>query len=165
MADKAKGFTVGKGSGHRGRIVVDDLRGVSQQFVADFFGVTRRAVQKWECPRRDDSKYDLVAVAEWRYRMLEARAEEAMLAGESTAGLERYRRAKAGIAELDLAERSGQLVDRELVRGGLRAVADCWRRVSEDAERRFGGDVFEFLCEGLEEMKRALGKSWLVKGD
>jgi phage terminase Nu1 subunit (DNA packaging protein) len=75
--------------------------------------LTPQAISGWTragCPR-EGGKFDLVQVIAWRESILRAEADEAESAGDSEA-LERLRTARAEIAELELAERRGQLLDR-----------------------------------------------------
>lgn len=66
--------------------------------------------------------------------------DDLMMAGDGreTPAQRRYREAKAGLAELDLAERAGQLVRKEVIRPTLQKFAAILRGGIEQLVRDFG---------------------------
>lgn len=94
--------------------------------VAKLYQVDPSAVSKWvsrdKCPRNADGTFDLAAVIAWREERLSAAAETEKTGGKSEE-LERWRRHRADLAELDLKFRRGQLLDRaEVERGRVERV-------------------------------------------
>ena len=85
--------------------------------VAELYGVTREAVRQWHvkggCPRNEDKTFDLAAVIAWREARLEA--DVADLAGSDNPELQRWRAARADMAEMERDLRRGLLIKREAV--------------------------------------------------
>ena len=121
--------------------------------VARLFGITRSAVSQWPCPRRPDGSYSLPAVVAWKMGNLAADAD---LGSGDSPELERYRRARAGLAELDLQERLKSLVSRSQVRECIVAFAQQIRNVGEHLTRRFGNDAADMLIRGVDDGYRAI---------
>lgn len=87
-------------------------------------GCHRTTVHRWiksGLPRNRDKSFDLPKVIEWLItREKEAVIEEHDLAGNcDSPALERYREARAAIAELDLKVRSGKLVQADTLERSL----------------------------------------------
>jgi phage terminase Nu1 subunit (DNA packaging protein) len=88
--------------------------------VAEVFGVNTRTVQTWKndgMPAEDDGTYNLVKIQEWKHN----KDGPGRKTGNKKNGSEndyedRYRKAKAEQAELDLDERKGLLLKAEDVR-------------------------------------------------
>jgi len=96
-----------------------DLRHVSQVVVVDVLGVSRQSVSRWkDAPRNRDGTYDLAKVVQWRLKRME---EDALLAEEGQAEkgkskqLERLRKLRADMADMDKREREKKLVDADEV--------------------------------------------------
>jgi len=67
---------------------------------------------------------------------------------------ERYRLAKAKLAEHQLAEKEGQIVQVELLRRQWESGIDVVRRAGENLGRRFGPEAQDMFNEALEEGAR-----------
>lgn len=96
---------------------------VSQSVAAEVLGVDARTLRRWKtAPRRTDGRYDLRELVAWRIREVEI---ELLGTGQDTEsrseGLERLRKARAELAELDLQERRGELVAVAAVASDVRA--------------------------------------------
>jgi phage terminase Nu1 subunit (DNA packaging protein) len=76
--------------------------------------------------------------------------EDPLLTAGDSPGLERYRLAKAAHAELDLAERKGELIDREKCRSVLAQWGSVLRRAG-DRIARVNPEASRLLSEGLDE--------------
>jgi hypothetical protein len=76
--------------------------------------------------------------------------------GGDSPGLERYRLAKAKLAELDLEMRKGQLIDRGKARDIFGRWAILIRRMGERLGKRFGPDAAATVNETLESCRAAV---------
>jgi hypothetical protein len=74
--------------------------------------------------------------------------------------LERFREAKANLAELDLQERKGELVPRDEIREGLGRFAARIRGAGDLLERQFGPEAAEILREALDDCTLELDRSF-----
>lgn len=84
-----------------------------------------------------------------KYRFVEG--DGALEGEDESPGLERYRLAKAEMAELDLASRRRDLVDREALVDMLRRFFDGLRKTSEALRRRFGEEAAGVFERGRRE--------------
>ena len=73
-----------------------------------------------------------------------------LLAGGDSPNLERYRGAKADLAEMDLQERRGTHANLEELDGALMRFAGGIRRAGEVLQRRFGNEASDILNEGID---------------
>lgn len=129
--------------------------------------VHRSTVQSWmrdpAFPQKQADGFDLFEVGQWKgardetqkqaERQPKAKAfpqdADPLLSGYDSPGLERYRLAKAGIAELDLRERQGELMNVAEVREFLDSFADILRRASEQLQRQFGRDALLIVTQAI----------------
>lgn len=79
-----------------------------------------------------------------------------LLRGPNTAQLERYRRLKADMVELDLAERKRTLIPRAEIHAALGQIAGILRSASQALGREFGARAQELLLEALEDCDREI---------
>lgn len=77
-----------------------------------------------------------------------------MLAGGDSPALERYREAKAGLAEMDLQERQKSHVNLQSLNDALMRFASTIRRAGEALQRRFGNEASEIMNEAIDEALR-----------
>src|SRR5689334_4674268 len=92
---------------------VDVLKSLTQGAAAHLLGLGPRVFRdKHDAPRNDDGTYDAVAlVAWWRDQaVVGAGGDPELLASGDSPALEKYRAAKAALAELDLLERKRTLI-------------------------------------------------------
>lgn len=105
----------------------------------------------------EPSAYDLSAIAQWRERDLRRKDKRPVgdesgdpdLEGEESPGLERYRLAKAALAELDLDRKRRNVIDRNVAHDGLGRIADLLRQAGERLQRQCGADALGILEEAL----------------
>lgn len=125
--------------------------------VAEHFGVAERTVGTWKntrgMPVEPDSTYDLEKIGKWK-REREARRlvpddDPLMVEGESPA-LERYREARAKLAELELAKKKGEVIEVEIMRPGLDRLVASFRSLGGKLRERFGDGAYEIYCEALD---------------
>lgn len=84
--------------------------------------------------------------------------DDDLMQGEATPALERYRAAKADLAELELQDRRSQTIDRAEMHEKLAKSAATLRRVGEDLERTFGVEALEIYNDGIADAMRALSE-------
>ena len=77
-----------------------------------------------------------------------------MLTGGPSEALERYRAARAAIAELDLKEREGRLVPAGVYMPVMAHLAGILRRAGHRLVREFGNGAGEILNEAIDEFER-----------
>lgn len=91
--------------------------------------------------------------------------DAALLAGERTPALERLQTARAGIAELDLAQKRGDLVDRRDFQALLQRVAHIMRGCGDALQRAYGADAQNVLDEGITEVLREIDRHFATYDD
>jgi hypothetical protein len=142
-------------------------------------GVARSTVQAWmrdpvfptEC---DGGGYFLFDVGQWKGARDEAKRQRECIpeldddlvptAGVSP-GLERFRNAKASLAELDLAERENKLVPIQTVEAGVIEICLSLRTCLEEIQRRFGADAHKLLDDTLREAERRIDELFGSDGE
>lgn len=85
--------------------------------------------------------------------------DEAVTPSDSPA-LERYRLAKAKLAEHEYAVKEGSYLERDMVLEGMNRCAAHIHRGAEALQRQYGNEAADFLREALTEFKRELS-DWL----
>lgn len=125
--------------------------------VAAFFGVNRRTVMDWIARGMPHGKgyYPLDRIQKWKiaYDKNRKSDEDPMLGGDSPA-LEQYRAARARLAELDLAEREGEILRADVMRDTLTRWSALIRDAGEILQRQFGIEASNVLSEALEDAER-----------
>jgi hypothetical protein len=107
-----------------------------------------------DAPRLDSGKYDLRELVPWYVaRQVQASESESLLDGPESPGLERYRLAKAALAELELGERTHKLIDVETARGIMLRWGAALKRYSERLRKRLPGEHRSF-AEALKQCQR-----------
>ena len=136
--------------------------------MAAFFHVAINTVQQWRAkgmPGRP-GRYDLSEVAAWLraegpWRDKRSAIEDDDLAGPADSpGLERYRLAKAKLAELELAKQQRSVMSRDLAREILGRVAAMFRRYGERLSKRHGPEEAVLFNEVLEETRRVFNQEF-----
>src|ERR1019366_10758332 len=102
-----------------------NFRKLTRDELASFYHVTVRTVDRWitdECPRHADGTFDPAKVFQWRL-------DRAVADGSLNLNAERAKLARAQTekAELDLAERRGELIDLQVARREIRAICSAAR--------------------------------------
>lgn len=122
----------------------DDQRQVGQerQFHA------RSVMEAWAAAGRSKRKASVTS------------AEEKELQPEAGAspGLERFRMAKAELAELDLAVKKSELVSRSDMRDCLAQVSTRITEAADELQRRFGPEAFAVLEDCMADAKVRVGR-------
>lgn len=82
-----------------------------------------------------------------------------LLDGGDSPGLERYRNAKADLAEMERDERRGKVIPSDEILPSLQQAAGAMRQAIEHAVRLYGNPVGELLNEALTETEQAWEKA------
>src|SRR5262245_14716913 len=118
---------------------------LTQQAAAQLAGLSGRHLRSTDCPRNPDGTYNAWDVARW---LVERAADDSSDVPGDSPNLERYRAAKAELAEMQAAERRGQLISRERNREFLGRVAAILRQAGE-VIRTFSSEAHQILDEAL----------------
>lgn len=108
-------------------------------------------------PEPRDGLYSVFLVGVWRGRKLETTTnkrpgvDDDEMGDADSPGLERYRLAKAALAELDLAERQKTLLPADTVRDSVNAIALAFRQAGETLQRQFGVEAHAILESAVSE--------------
>jgi hypothetical protein len=80
--------------------------------------------------------------------------DDALMQGDGSPALERYREERAALARMDRLERERVLVRRDEVREGLGRIATIIREAGESLQRQHGLGAAELLFEAMDEARR-----------
>ena len=144
----------------------NDWTARNQVEAAGFFGVAVSTFQLWTkqgCPGKPGN-YPLAEIVQWLrtsgpwrpYAKGSDGADDPMLAAGDSPGLERYRLAKAGLAELELQERHHTLLPVDKVRDVLLRWATLLRRLGERLGKRYGAEAAGAVSDCLNECGRVV---------
>lgn len=142
---------------------------VNQSEVAGFFRVSLDTVATWRKKGMPGSpgRYDLAEVLAWwqsegpgRHRIGHdagnGSLDDLIVAAGDSPNLERYRLAKAQLAELELEQKRRSLIPRDAARSVLGRIASLWRRYGERLGKRHGPEAVLSFNETFEEAKRVI---------
>ncbi len=137
------------------RQLIEDLRHamrrIPQVLVCEILNSQRKLLRDWTekgAPRNEDGTYDLGSIVAWRLDQL-AGIEKAEV---TSPALERMRLARAEMAEMDRAERVGDLVSTdEVQRGRLERVAAV-TRMMDSMSRRLPPLLVSLDAPGIQAM-------------
>ena len=94
-------------------------------------------------------------------RLLELAGEatpDPELAGEGSLALERFRQARAGLAECELALRKGDLMPRTEVHEGCGLIASIYRRAGARLRKQFGDEAYQIVEEAWDDAQRMIDR-------
>lgn len=149
---------------------------VTQAELGRLLGVSRKTIYEWsgkgEFPKAEGDKYSAFDVLVWYLvthskQLVEKGAGDLasgdpLLAGENTPNLERYRGARADLAEMEVKRQEGSLLDRAMMRELLGRAAAIIRGAAKNLQRGFGEEARRVLDDSLDEVGREFSK---VLGD
>ncbi len=124
-----------------------------------FFGVSRRTVMDWCGKGMPHGKgyYPLDKIAKWlrqsKWQLQAPSGEDDLLGGDSSPNLEKYRAARARLAELDLLERERSLLRVDVMRDALSRMSSIIRDAGDILQRQFGTEASKILIEALDDAK------------
>lgn len=114
-------------------------------------------------PQAVDGVFTVRLVCEWKFKRdleLEQKnnpppapvdPDDPLLGSGDSPGLERYRMAKAQLAEMDLAEREKVTLSADAVHDGLNIISQTFRKACEILQRKFGTEAFSVLETAVQE--------------
>ena len=135
--------------------------------------VSRQTVHGWlkkpDFPQAVDGAFSVRLVSEWRLLRdqelerkragpapVDPNSDDPLLNSGDSIGLERYRMAKAQLAEMDLAEREKVMLNAEAVHDGLAVISQTFRQACEELQRRFGGDAHAIIEQAITEAESTI---------
>jgi hypothetical protein len=134
--------------------------------VATFCGVSIDTVKSWAKQKMPGAPgaYDLPAIVQWLRtsgpwkQHARPEADDPLLGGDGgdSPGLERYRLAKAALAEFELANQTDALLSSEKARAVLGRWAAILRRLAERLTKRHGPAAASALNEALDQCQRVI---------
>lgn len=133
--------------------------------MADFCGVSIETVKNWakQGMPGTPNAYDvseiiqwLRSVGPWRQHAKPDSDDPLLSADGDSPGLERYRQAKAALAELELEERKGTLLSRDKARSTLGRWASIVRRLGERLGRRYGPEATTAVNDAILECQHVI---------
>lgn len=81
-----------------------------------------------------------------------AGVDDPLMVGDATPGLERYRQAKATLAEMDVQARSGELIRRDHIHELLGQMAGILRQAGQTLQRSYGADAQLVLDGAIDDI-------------
>lgn len=135
--------------------------------VAEFFERSQQCINQWRSrgmPGRPGA-YDLQEVLHWAIShglLVERVGGEDLGDGDSPA-LERYRAARAQLAELELERQKKTLVPRDAMRNGLSRFAHHLRQLAERMGKRHGPEAAITVNEAIDECGRVIDDEFGVQ--
>ena len=106
------------------------------------------------------------AIDAWTARKVEQATEalrkgnDPLLSGGDSPELERYRKARADLAEMERDERNGSLIPRQQLEPAFVQYASAIRRAGEGLQRRYGNEAAAMLNEALDDAERIIRQSF-----
>lgn len=149
----------------------------NQAEVGEFFGVSLDTVATWRKKGMPGiaGRYDLRDIlawlrseGPWRQRgghdFSNGSFDELIVASGDSPNLERYRLARAQLAELELEHKRGSVFPRDMARHVLGRVASLWRRYGERLGKRHGPEEVMSFNETFEEAQRVIDDEFCGDG-
>lgn len=148
--------------------MVRNLATATQDEVAAVLGISAMQVSRLQKTEGAPTGINVPEFVGWyverqlRRATTQAGGDPDMVGGDSPA-LERYRAAKADLAELDRDERRMKLIPRDQAEESARMRAQVMRRAGEKLQRRFGVEAQEILDDAIDEATRIIEKTFGAK--
>lgn len=138
----------------------DTARRLPQKTVCDLFQTTRKVLGEWQLeglPRNDDKgrTYDLFNVFLWVKGRWFKTPDDSDMIGNSE-HVEKFRKYKARMMELQVKEKEGELVPRAEIREGLSRMAGLLRALGARLQRSYGARAQEMINETLDEFEKVI---------
>lgn len=108
--------------------------------------------------------HDFLAANKRKLAEPEPDSDEALFAGRYSPAQERWREAKAEMAEIQLAREKKRVLSREDLRNGLNEISAILRGIGEGLQRQFGPDALQLHDEGLDDAQAAIDRMFLKHG-
>jgi hypothetical protein len=143
---------VDQGSG-RGQIAA--MQTLTQDAAAWLIGRNPRALRSaMDAPRTAIGKYCARDLVQWL--LLKSDSDAALGAGVNSPALEKYRIAKAKLAELELREREGNLIPRVEIHTHLGRLGAILKGCGERLQRDHGAAALEIWNEAIDDFEREI---------
>jgi hypothetical protein len=143
--------------------------------VSRIVGCDQSTVARWKSqpdfpPVAADGTFELFAVLNWHIRKQVAAERETELMPElsgpvDSEALERYRAARAGLAEIELAQRRGEVILLNDFEAVMPSLFGPWRTFSEHLKRLENPELLERLEQANERVLAGLEKLYQVTSD
>ncbi len=129
---------------------ISTLSTLSQGAAAHLVGLSTRTLRDSDAPRNSDGSYSGRDLLSWFAH--QASGDVTLGAPTDSPGLERYRMARAKMAELDLAIRRGELIEVAAWRELMARWANRLRRCGDMLARKFGNDALAVQTDAIADM-------------
>lgn len=87
---------------------------------------------------------------------MRAISDDPLLSGADSPALERYRQARADLAEIEVAQRRRVLLVADDMQHGLARMAAILRQAGQTLQRRYGPDAMAVLTDALDDVEREI---------
>jgi hypothetical protein len=129
------------------------MQSTTQKEVASFLRINRRTFAEWQgegCPGTAGS-YPLDEIVAWAKANKWCRSDDPLLAGGDSPALEEYRRQRAELARMDVAERKKNLLKRDEIEAFLMRFCGILRGAGERLQRSHGATAHAILDKALDD--------------
>jgi hypothetical protein len=134
------------------------MAALSQTAAAWLVGVSSRTFRDTDAPRESDGTYNARSLVAWIKGKATADTDPLLIGGDSP-NLERYRAAKAELAELDAAERRGRMVDVDALREWWGSeIAGPLKRAIQVLESQHGKPAADLIANALRKAEATMEK-------
>jgi hypothetical protein len=148
-----------------GRQQIEAMQALSQSAAAWLMGISARTFRDKNAPRNADGTYNAKDLLTWLSQSTPGN-DDPLLAGGDSPNLERYRAAKADLAEMDARQRRGTMIDIDsFVEWWSAEVAAPVRRSVETLQSRFGAGAADIIIAAIAKADRAVEKRSEVTGE
>lgn len=141
--------------------------------LANFAGVSRNTIYKWQrlpgYPQASDGSVCKWELCEWYLRrsMIQdpVSDEDDLEPGTASPALERFRSARADLAELELQQKRKELVPRDDIRLFILRVAGLFRGWLDRLQRQHGDDVYQTGVDLLGDIEAKTAREFGPDGE
>ncbi len=133
------------------------LGNLHQAAAAELLGIKPRTLRDRAAtvPRQANGRYSGPDLAAWMVEMADKTATDPELAGGDSPALERYRAARAELAEFELKLKRGDLMARVDVHEGLSEAGAILRRKAVRLRKLFGDEAAQIIADAVDDMLKS----------
>ena len=139
------------------------LASLKQLAAAKLLSISPRTFRDRLVPRNNNGSYSAFDIIDWLTTQT-VPTPDAELSGTDSPALERFRLARARLAELDLESKKGDMLDRHVVRECLAASSGIYRRAGARLRREFGDEAYQVMDEAYDDAIRVLDMKFVDDG-